>query len=213
MTYSLKKRPQPSLWVTSTAALLTGEKKCTFAIRQQANYYLPPVASDYDFSKHDEQVLKRACQLKSEGFTVYVENDNSFSVQGKTYDIRVAGKPDIVAIKNDWVVVEDIKTGKRKDSHKMQVLLYMLLLPVAPETKHLCQGKIPHGRLIYNDDIVEIPHWQVDRPFKQHLREAIATLCDPKPVKAQPSQWECRYCKLSSEHCSLKVMPQTSAVG
>lgn len=210
---NLKKRPQPSLWVTPTAALLAGEKKCTFAIRQLVNYYLPQVASDYDFSKHDEQVLKRACQLKNEGFTVYVEDDNSFSVQGKIYDVRVAGKPDIVAIKDGWVVVEDIKTGKRKDSHKMQVLLYMLLLPVAPETKHLCQGKIPHGRLIYNDDIVEISHWRVDRPFKKRLREAIATLCDPTPVKAQPSPWECRYCKLSSEHCSAKVMPQTSAAG
>ena len=56
-------------------------------------------------------------------------------VHGQIFDICVAGRPDIVAEKNGWFVVEYIKTGREKLSHQMQALLYMLLFPLAPETK------------------------------------------------------------------------------
>jgi hypothetical protein len=55
-------------------------------------------------------VIQRASQLQAEGFTVYVEYANSLKVNGKIFDICVAGRPDIVAIKDNWVVVEDCKT-------------------------------------------------------------------------------------------------------
>jgi hypothetical protein len=146
-------------------------------------------------------VIQRASQLQAEGFTVYVEYANSLKVNGKIYDICVAGRPDIVAIKDGWVVVEDCKTGKRRDSHRFQVLLYMLLLPLAPETKDYCQGQIPHGRLVYPDGIVEIPAWSVDRPFKQRLRQTIATICSATPPNPTPSNWECCYCNIPATHC------------
>lgn len=83
----------------------------------------------------------------------------------------------------------------------MQVLIYMCLLPFAPETKALYQGKIPHGRLIYKDGIIDIFPEEVNPEFKQNLRKVIATLCNPTLPKATPNKWECQYCPIPHSHC------------
>ncbi|MBE9143804.1 hypothetical protein IQ236_11265 [Planktothrix mougeotii LEGE 06226] len=83
----------------------------------------------------------------------------------------------------------------------MQLLIYMCLLPFAPETKALYQGKIPHGRLIYKDGIIEISPDEVNAEFKQKLRTVIATLCNPTLPKPTPNQWECRYCPIPHSQC------------
>jgi hypothetical protein len=199
-----KKRFKPYAWVTWLASLLAGEKLCKYAVWLPTQYQFEKPPSNYDSSEHDEMVIQRASQLQAEGFTVYVEYANSLKVNGKIFDICVAGRPDIVAIKDSWVVVEDCKTGKRRDSHRFQVLLYMLLLPLAPETKHYCQGQIPHGRLVYPDGTVEIPAWAVDRQFKQLLRQTIATICSTTPPIATPSAWECCYCNIPDAYCSAR---------
>ncbi|HEY9637688.1 MAG TPA: PD-(D/E)XK nuclease family protein [Coleofasciculaceae cyanobacterium] len=201
MTKPAKKRFKSYAWVTWLAPLLAGEKMCKYAVWLPTQYQFEKPPSNYDSSEHDEMVIQRASQLQSEGFTVYVEYANSLKVNGKIFDICVAGRPDIVAIKDSWVVVEDCKTGKRRDSHRFQVLLYMLLLPLAPETKDYCQGHTPHGRLVYPDGTVEIPAWNVDRPFKQLLRQTIATICSATPPNPTPSNWECRYCTIPATHC------------
>ncbi|MGE5660354.1 MAG: PD-(D/E)XK nuclease family protein [Actinomycetota bacterium] len=168
-------------------------------------YQFAKQPSTYDPSEHDEMVIKRALQLQNEGFTVYVENQNSFKYQGQYFDICVAGRPDIIAIKDNWAVVEDIKTGKPKDSHKMQVLLYLSMLPFSPETKHLFKGYIPHGRLVYRNQIVDFPKWSVNQQFRQRLQNLIAILCHSQPPNPTPSHWECRYCPVPSAYCSAKM--------
>lgn len=199
-----KKRFKPYAWVTWLASVLAEEKLCKYAVWLPTQYQIEKPASNYDPSEHDEMVIQRASQLQAEGFTVYVEYANSLKVNGKIFDICVAGRPDIIAIKDSWLVVEDCKTGKRRNSHRFQVLLYMLLLPLAPETQHHCQGHTPHGRLVYPDEIVEIPAWNVDRQFKQLLRQTIATICSTTPPNSTPSPWECRYCNIPDAYCSAK---------
>lgn len=205
MKHLPKPRPKQFIWVTWLAKVLAEETKCIYSIQQLTNYQFPKQPNNYDSSEHDEKVIQRAIILQEQGFTVYVEYQNSFKVNGKTYDVCVSGRPDIVAVKDDWVIVEDIKTGKRKNSHKMQVLLYMLLLPLASETQDICHKQIPHGRLIYSDGIVDIPAWQVDDKFRKRLREAIATISTSKSLKPKPSYWECRYCSISHAHCQAKM--------
>lgn len=205
MKHLPKPRTKQFIWVTWLAKLLAEEKKCIYSIQQLTNYQFPKQANNYDSSEHDEKVFQRAINLTEQGFTVYVEQQNSFKVNGKTYDVCVSGRPDIIAVKDDWVIVEDIKTGKRRNSHKMQVLLYMLLLPLASETQDICQKQIPHGRLIYADGVVDIPTWQVDDKFRKRLREAIAIISSSKSLKPKPSPWECRYCSLSHANCQAKM--------
>lgn len=200
-----QKRFNPYTTVSGLAQLLASEKDCLNALWQQTHYQFEKQPSTYNPSEHDEMLSQRALELDNQGFTVYVENQNSFKYQGQTFDICVAGRPDIIAIKDDWAVVEDIKTGKPKDSHKMQVLLYMSMLPFAPESKHLFKGHIPHGRLVYRDRILDIPKWSVDQEFRQRLQQLIAMLCSPEPPASKPSDWECRYCKVPSNYCSAKA--------
>lgn len=200
----MKKRFKFYARVEQLSKLLAQEKQCNFSVWLPTQYQFEKAPSHYDSSEHDEMVIQRASQLQAEGFTVYVEYANSLKVNGKLFDICVAGRPDIVAIKDGWVVVEDCKTGKCRDSHRFQVLLYMLLLPLAPETKEYCQGQIPHGRLVYPDGTVEIPAWAVDHQFKQLLRQTIATICSTTPPNPTPSPWECRYCNIADAYCSAR---------
>ncbi len=196
-----KKRFNAYAWVTWLAKIMAGEKRCQYAVWFQTQYQFDKPPSSYDSSEHDEMVIQRAQQLEREGFTVYVEDANSFKVHGQSYEICVAGRPDIVALKDGWVVVEDCKSGKRRDSHRYQVLIYMLLLPLAPETQHYCQGQIPHGRLIYRDGTVEIPACCVDRQFKEFFRETIAAIATAIPPTRSASTWECHYCNIPPADC------------
>lgn len=202
----IKKRSHAYAWVTWLAELLAHEKHCKYAVSFRSQYQLKTPPSTYDPSEHDRLLIDRANQLKAEGLTVYLEYENSFTVHGQTFDICVAGRPDIVAEKNGWFVVEDIKTGRQKLSHEMQVLLYMLLLPLAPETKHRFQGQIPHGRLIYPDKILEVPQIKINPTFKQGLRQVIGQISPPKLAQPTPSHWECRYCKVPHSYCPVSMM-------
>lgn len=167
MKTSLKKRSQFYAWAIWLAQILANEKQCKYAVSLQTKYQFDKLPSNYDSTKHHEKILERTSELLNEGFTVYIEDDNSFKAYSKKFPICVSGRPDIIATKDNLVVVEDIKTGRRKNSHKMQVLLYMFLLPLASETKKLCHEKIPHGRIVYPDNILEIPTWEViSCPFK-----------------------------------------------
>lgn len=208
----VKQRSHAYAWVTWLAELMAHEKHCKYAVSFRSQYQMKRPPSNYDPSLHDRLVIDRAKQLKAEGFTVYLEYANSFKVHGQTFDICVAGRPDIVAEKNGWFVVEDIKTGREKLSHQMQVLLYMLLLPLAPETQHRFRGQLPHGRLVYPHKIVEIPKIKINPAFKQSLRDVIAQISPPKLAEPTPSHWECRYCKVPHGYCPARMISDDNFV-
>lgn len=201
----MNKRFNFYLWVTRLAELLADEKQCHYAVALNTQYYFEKQPSSYDPSEHEDMVIKRALQLQSEGWTVYAENQNSFKYKGQFFPITVAGRPDLVATKGKRVIVEDCKTGKRKDSHRMQLLIYMLLLPASPETQELYQGKIPEGRLIYREGVVEISPWDVDKKFKNRLWEILDIICNSTLPKATPNKEECRYCTIPSTFCSARM--------
>lgn len=206
-SYNLKesrKRLDPYAWVTRVAQLMANEKSCHYAHWLPTNYHVSLLPSEFDSSNHDEMVIQRSIELQNQGFTVNVETANSFKVKGKTYPICIAGRPDLIAIKDNWVIVEDCKSGRYKKSHIYQVLLYMLLLPHAQQTKSICQGQIPHGRLIYSDRIVDIPTWQVNQEFISHFHQVLSSLTCADIPTPQPYQSECRYCRLPDKSCNFK---------
>jgi PD-(D/E)XK nuclease superfamily protein len=51
----------------------------------------------------------------------------------------LTGRPDIIAVKGDAVLIADCKRGAEHVAHRMQVLMYMLMLPTARRT--LAAGK------------------------------------------------------------------------
>lgn len=202
MTQPTKKRSKPYIWLTWISSLMGEEKQCKYTAWFCAHYQFAKAPSDYDSSAHNEMVSQRAMQHKAQGFPVYVEDDNSFIIKGRSCNI--GGKPDIV-LEDGQPIIEDCKLGDRKDSHRIQVLIYMLLFPLSPTGKLLCQSQIPVGRLVYPNSIMEISPSEVDEQFKEFFRQTIAIISSPTPPSQTPSRWECRYCNIPSACCPARI--------
>jgi len=202
----LTQREAPYVWVTWLTPLLAGSSNCQWAAWFQANYSFEKPLSDFsDWRvKHGRLVSRRVKELEAEGYKVYVEGENKFTITGKDDIVRVAGQADIVALKEDLIIVEDCKTGKKRDSDVMQVLSYMLLLSAPGGASH-CKGKKLEGRLIYGEEIMDIPHAMMDQEFKESFRDMVGLISSSEPARKVPSVRECRFCKISSTYCPERV--------
>jgi hypothetical protein len=201
-----EERPNPYIWVTWLTKIMTGENQCRWASWFRSHYKADKVPSDFDLAawtaEHNLLLQRRKEELKSKGFTVYIEDQNSFKLRGKT-GIEVSGKADIVAIKGDEAYVEDCKTGNPRNSDHMQVLIYILSLPLA--ASH-CKGKTLEGRLIYRDDIVDIPSAKIDESLKVLFGETVRIIGGAEPPEKVPSWGECRFCDITKADCPERVV-------
>ena len=133
---------------------------------------------------------------------MYVEGENWFEIVGRQHAIKIAGKPDLIAIRDEQIWVEDCKTGRKKNSDLYQELLYMLLLLLSHPK---CRGMQLQGRLVYPDGAIDISNEQVDEAFKAQFREAITLLSSTAPVRKVPSFQEFRYCDISGTYCPERI--------
>ncbi len=199
-------KPFPSIWVTWLARLMADEIQCHWAIWFRTHYKYEKLSSNFDSAKwtahHQALVRSRICELEAEGYTVSLEGENWFEITGRSFSVKVSGKPDIVAIAGQEGFVEDCKTGRCKNSDLYQVLIYLLLLPV---TQPKCRGLRLSGRLVYPTEVIEIDSEQVDEGFKAQFREAIATLSSTTPSRKVPSFHECCYCDISAQCCPERI--------
>jgi len=204
-------RANPFIWVTWLTKLMAGESQCQWASWFRSHYKWDKLPSDFDLPKwtveHNELLHKRKVQLEAEGFTVYTEDQNSFKLVGKT-GIEVSGKADIVAIKEGKAYVEDCKTGNPKHSDHMQVLLYMLALPIA--TTH-CKGLKLEGRIIYKDLVADIPSSKIDDELKELFKKTVLSIGGSEPPIKVPSWGECRFCDISKADCPERIDSQSIA--
>jgi hypothetical protein len=200
--FPASKRDTPYIWVTWLSPLLAGSSFCQWAVWFQANYSFEK--PDADFSewriRHGRLLNKRVRELENQGYEVYIEDENKFTITGRDGITKVAGKADIVAIKGNQVIVEDCKTGQKKDADVMQVLTYMLLL-AAPGGPPYCKGKRLEGRLIYGEEIIDVPSEMLDQDFKDSFREIVHLVSTSVAPRKVPSFKECQYCKISNAYC------------
>lgn len=196
----------PSIWVTWLSRLMADETQCIWSVWFRTHFKYEKLKTNFDSARwnanHRILVNDRINFLEAAGYTVYVEGENRFEVLGRDHLVRVAGKPDIVAIKGVEAWVEDCKTGQRKNSDFYQMLIYLLLLPVSLAP---CQGLPLQGRLIYRDEVVEIQAAQVNEDFRTQFRTAIAALSNPTPARKVPSLHECHFCDISSGYCPERI--------
>ena len=194
------------------AKLMTDEIQCPWSVWFRTHYKYQKLSRNFDSAKwnasHRELLLDRVSDLQGQGFTVFIEGENWFEITGRSYSVKVSGKPDILAIQNGQIWVEDCKTGKKKNSDLYQVLLYMLLLPLSHQK---CRGMELEGRLVYLDEVMEISGDQVRGEFKRQFREMIALLSQPVPPRKVACFHACRYCDISAQHCPERVEESPSA--
>ena len=97
------RKPNPFIWVTWLSRLMAGERHCQWASWFRCHYEWKKVPSGCDLARwtadHAELLRSRRAALEAQGFTVYTEAQNSFTLTG-AMGIEVSGKPDIVAIKD-----------------------------------------------------------------------------------------------------------------
>lgn len=205
-------KPFPSVWVTWLSKLMAGELQCYWSIWFRTHYKYEKLVSNFDSAqwnaRHRALLDGRISDLQAEGWTVSVEGENWFEIAGRSHPIKVAGKPDILAIREGCAVIEDCKTGRKKNSDLYQILIYMLLLPISTAK---CRGLRLAGRLVYPDEVVEVAGEQVNEEFKAQFQKAIAYLSSTIPARKIPSFSACRYCDISAEYCPERVEENAAA--
>lgn len=208
MTTEAIRRPETYIWATWLSPILAGESHCQWSAWFQANHQFPkPSVSLNDWViNHDRLLQRRVRELEDEGFRVYIEDENTFKITSNTNGItkKVAGKADIVAIKGNRAIVEDCKTGKPKNADIMQVLTYMLLLPLQGGPRH-CRDLKFEGRLVYNEEVLDIDSSNLDQNFKTEFRRLVTDTSTIEAARKVPSFRECKYCKISSLYCPDRV--------
>lgn len=204
----------PYVHVTWLAGLLAGDDQCRYASWFKSHFSYKKVENpDFDSAGyktiHNEFVQRRAAELKADGWAVTKEGANSFKVKGK-YAV-VGGKPDIVAERENRVLVVDAKTGARMAKQYWQVLTYMVMLPRSDRERFA--GKDISGEVYYsNGEPVAISSgdatpMNIDRIFAQ-VRECGFDM----PPEKSPSETECGFCSLPKEECPERLAT-TMAIG
>ena len=206
----MTKRDKPYLYVTWITKLLAGDDKCEWAAWFKANHQdyekLPRSIDSTEWTgKHSAALNAKVDELRAAGFTVYVEDQNKFTIKGQAANF--GGKPDLVAVNGDYVLVIDTKTGKQKDCDIWQVLIYMMVLPM---THSACMGKLVNGELSYPNDVtLEVPAERLNDTTKDLITTMIKRIVGDEPRRT-PSAHECKFCEIAM--CPDRVKEETKPV-
>ena len=199
-------RNEPYIWVTWLTKLLAGESTCEWSAWFRAHHKdYDKLPIDFDLARwtveHNELVNARRKTLLDEGFQVYVEEENAFKRRGRT-GIVVSGKPDILAIREGRGVIEDCKTGRPRTSDQLQVLSYMLLLPIKNDRT---ADVIVDGRVVYKTGSVDVPAQALDAAFRERFVALVHRVGGEKPLAKVPAWSECRWCDIGPRDCLYRV--------
>lgn len=198
----------PYVWPSWITKLITGEESCQWKLWFKSHYTYEKTPSDFDqvtwVTRHTSLLRSRAEELREAGYQVFVEDQNSFRLEGNNGAV-ISGKPDIVAIKGHEVCVIDCKTGKEKPSDKTQVLIYMLLLPLSPSHKDKLQGMQISGQIQYQHHRADVTVDQVNADFKTVVRKAMNVAAQTEQPGKVPSFGECRWCDITAKDCPQRV--------
>ena len=198
-------REHPYIWATWLPRLLTGENSCEWAIWFKAHYQdWIRQPSDFDQAQwvldHTALVDERISNWEVGGYDVNVEAQNRFELRGST--ATLAGRPDIIAHREDDSVVVDAKTGHDSPSHAVQVMIYLYAVPRALQRYRTAKLR---GQVTYRDHTVRIPADAVDEAFIQNLGALIRRITADEPARRVPSRQECRFCDISAADCPVRV--------
>lgn len=204
MNARTKQRAEPYVWVSWLTRLLAGESSCVWSTWFRAHHLPAKQPTDFDLGawqvEHSAMLRKTAAEHRQQGHTVYTEGQNLFALKGRAGTL--AGKPDIVAVRETMGLVTDTKTGSPKASDRVQVMIYMWALP---KTNPAFAGLRFDGQVIYKTGHSVILAEEVDAVFIKRVGDLMTEVCrEVEPSKA-PSFGECRSCPLTPEDCADRV--------
>lgn len=205
---------KPYIWVTWLAKLLGGQQ-CVWSAWFKAHYKydkFEEMAADLVKwnREHNKLMAARVKELEAEGWTVMVEDQNAFKLEGEA--AVVAGKPDIVATKDGQVLVVDGKTGRERESDIWQVLFYLFAIPKSrPDLKGALEGEVQYAK---GDVRITLTPADLDEQRLQQVVSLIKTVAGSEPPPKRPSRQECKVCNIGFKDCPQRVgVEQTVSVG
>ena len=205
---SKEERDRPFITVSWLKRLMIGENSCEWASWFKSHYqHYETVESDFDEVRWnmDHTRLLRDLRTEREGLgeKVMLETQNRFTYETSA-NVAISGTPDLIAITPDGekATIFDAKTGRKRGSDKVQVMIYMHLLPLAlPEYG----GMTLEGVVAYQDSRVLITAADADASFVEHFENWVNIVSAPLPAPKVPSRWECRYCEISKSECPERI--------
>lgn len=208
----------PYVYTTWLTGLLAGEDNCPYAPWFKAHYQFDKLERGFDLAgwkaEHSAMVNGRRAELETEGYTVTVEDQNTFKLLGAT--ATLSGKADLVARRGAEVLVVDCKGGKARDADFYQVLIYLFALPLVwakQQPTLFAAGPLRwRGEVCYRDHRLPIEPEELTRDQVARLT-ALVRQCgaSERPAKV-PSARECRCCDLGRNDCAERVEAVDDAV-
>lgn len=192
----------PYVFVTWLTPLLSKEKACEFMPWYRARNKVRKTdgAPDDVIAEHDAAVERLAARLESDGYEVFVEDDNWIRVDGKT--VTLGAKPDVIGHKDGGSLIADAKTGRRRGSDRAQVLIYMYIESINQPTRTPIEGLLD-----YTDGEEDIPASDLNDEFRGELFELLRIVGSETPPAATPSAGECNWCPLTVQMCPARIEP------
>ena len=190
-------RDFPYIWATWLPRLLVGDRSCEWAVWFKAHYQdFDRHPSDFDLAEWQ----RRHTALLARTAEWWEDHGAEVRLRGET--AVLAGRPDLVAIRDQRIDVVDVKTGEPRPWHYEQMLLYMYALRISldvPVGVHL------GGEIVYPDKTVKVGPGAVHQGFVSDLGELIRRLASDRPARKVPSGPECRFCDIGLEDCPDRV--------
>ena len=196
-------RVSPYVWVTWVSRLLAGDAHCAWAAWFRAHHTYDRLPSDLTrwASEHAAMVREQAETLKKTSYTVLLEDQNLFRLKGQS-GVTLGGKPDIVAWHDEEVRVVECKTGQQRHADRIQVMIYMLVLPHA---QPIWRGRTLTGRVQYRSGSIDVPAEDLDHVFRTRFRETMAQVGGAAVPARVPSFNECRFCDIGTADCPDRI--------
>ena len=182
------------IWVTWITGLLAADKHCAWSAWFRAHFQdferRPATSTSRRGRRRTARwCVRRAEELRGEGYAVFVEDQNKFSLKGKA--ATLGGTPDLVAVRDGQGLVVDCKSGKQRNSDAFQVLTYMLVLPLTHEA---CRHLTLAGEVQYKESRLPIAPAKLNDEMRGLIRATIERVGGAEPPPKVPSVSECRFC-------------------
>ena len=201
-----EKRDGVFVWITWLARVMVGEQNCEWASWFKAHYETyAKAASDFDTAKWNIDHTRRLRQLRLErsklGERVFLEGENAIRLTLPS-GVVIAGKPDLITLRDGKPTIYDVKTGRERCSDRVQTMLYM---HVVPQAIPAYGGTRPAGCVVYNGSRVDIPPEAVDPKFIEAFEYFLGVIASSEPALKVPNRNECRFCDIARTECPERI--------
>lgn len=188
-----EKRKQPYINVTWLRNYLIGDHLCRWSIWHRIYHKYEEAKSDFNRVQWsmEHATLRNAVQERyiADGFDVMPELE--VNIWGQV--AKLQGRIDLVAVRQDKNLIIEVKTGKPRESDKIQLMLYIWALP---KTYGRFRGASFDGLIVYQNHEIEISALEVDEIFVKNFKQFTTDILSAEPNRKYPSPNECKWCRI-----------------